>query len=180
MGAIAGIAPGRAQSSVLLTVVFQIPAACLWRRLRTHVLYSGSRRLQSANHAEIYDTMLRHRLGFEREESPLPAAFQPCPLMPPGARRPLIRMARAIFAEPESLPANSVTVAIGALVDSATPVAREQARSVLQFLLATEHAESVVAAVEQALSQEGREAETYQALCSVLSRYAAGWACDGC
>ncbi len=87
---------------------------------------------------------------------------------------PLVAIARAIFAG-TPLPPDAPGVALSALAGAETAALREDARGVLQFLLSTERAESVVSAVQMTLTELGHAPEVYQALTGVLES-AAFWA----
>ena len=91
--------------------------------------------------------------------------------------RDLVLIAAAIYARPDCLPLDIASRLTGLLAEPALPPrTRGLAREVLEFLLATPLAPSVLKQVTALASQPGLSAEVYAELCRVLE-YAASWAC---
>ena len=91
--------------------------------------------------------------------------------------RDLVLIAAAIYARPDCLPLDIAARVTGLLAEPALPPrTRGLAREVLEFLLTTPLAPSVLKHVTALASQPGLSAETYEELCRVL-QYAASWAC---
>ena len=90
--------------------------------------------------------------------------------------RDLVLIAAAIYARPDCLPADIASRLTDLLAGMALPPrTRGLAREVLEFLLATPLAPSVLKQVTKLASQPGLSGEVYQELCRVLE-YAALWA----
>ncbi len=90
--------------------------------------------------------------------------------------RDLVLIAAAIYARPGSLPLDIAARLSVLLADPALPPrTRGLAREVLEFLLATPLAPSVLKHVTALASQPGLPAEVYAELCGIL-QYAASWA----
>jgi hypothetical protein len=91
--------------------------------------------------------------------------------------RDLVLIAAAIYARPDFLPQDIASRLTGLLTKPALPPRTlGLAREVLEFLLATPLAPSVLEQVTQLASQPGLSAEAYAELCRVLE-YAASWTC---
>ena len=90
--------------------------------------------------------------------------------------RDLVLIAVAVYARPELLPLDIVSRLAGILAQPGLPPRTlGLAREVLEFLLATPLAASVIKEVTALAAQPGFAVEVYEELCRVLE-YAAGWA----
>jgi hypothetical protein len=88
----------------------------------------------------------------------------------------LVLIAAAIYARPDCLPPDIAARLTGLLAEPALPTqSRGLAREILEFLLATPLAPSVLKQVTALASQPGLSREVYEELCRVLE-YAALWA----